>query len=343
MTDTVAARLTTDEQTARRIASFLGESLDAEEAICAAFENERSQWEVAIHFPRAPDEARLRDLVRVAAGDEAAQALRFEPLGDTDWVRQSLENLRPVRAGRFLVHGAHDRAKVRANDLAIEIEAALAFGTGHHGTTRGCLMALDVLAKRWRGELIPLPARGRVASEASRVGAGRKKKMTPPRSRYARSTLPFQGMDKKAVLDIGTGSGVLAIAAAKRLRTRIVASDIDLVAVNAARSNARLNCAPRIIFLHAPGAGARAITQRGPFDLIFANIMLGPLTRLAVPIRRLAARKARVVLSGLLPAHANAALAHYAAQGFRLERRIPLDGWMTLVLKRGRCARGRDD
>jgi ribosomal protein L11 methyltransferase len=343
MTDTVAARLTTDEQTARRIASFLAESLDAEEAICAAFENERSQWEVAIHFPRAPDEARLRNLVRVVAGDEAAQALRFEPLGDTDWVRQSLEGLRPVRAGRFLVHGAHDRAKVHANDLAIEIEAALAFGTGHHGTTRGCLMALDRLAKRWRGELIPPPSRGRVASGASPVGAGRKKKMTPPRSRYARSTLPFQGRDKKAVLDIGTGSGVLAIAAAKRLRTRIVASDIDLVAVNAARSNARLNCAPRIIFLHAPGAGARAITQRRPFDLIFANIMLGPLTRLAVPIRRLAAREARVVLSGLLPAHANAALAHYAAQGFRLERRIPLDGWMTLVLKRGRCARGRDD
>ena len=342
MTDTFAARLTTDEQTARRIASFLAESLDAEEAICAAFENERSQWEVAIHFPRAPDEAQLRNLVRVAAGDEAAQTLRFEPLGDTDWVRQSLEGLRPVRAGRFLVHGAHDRAKVRANDLAIEIEAALAFGTGHHGTTRGCLMALDRLAKRWRGELIPPPARGRVASGASRVGVGRKKKMTPPRSRDARSALPFQGRDKKAVLDIGTGSGVLAIAAAKRLRTRIVASDIDLVAVNAARSNAPLNCAPRITFLHAPGAGARAITQRGPFDLIFANIILGPLTRLAVPIRRLAAQNARIVLSGLLPAHANAALAHYAAQGFRLERRIPLDGWMTLVLKRGRCARGRD-
>ena len=343
MTDTFAARLTTDEQTARRIASFLAESLDAEEAICAAFENERSQWEVAIHFPRAPDEAQLRNLVRVAAGDEAAQTLRFEPLGDTDWVRQSLEGLRPVRAGRFLVHGAHDRAKVHANDLAIEIEAALAFGTGHHGTTRGCLMALDRLAKRWPGRLIPPPARGRVASAAIRVGLNRHlMKKTPPRSRYARSTLPFQGRDKKAVLDIGTGSGVLAIAAAKRLHTPIVASDIDLVAVNAARSNARLNCAPRIIFLLAPGASAHAITQRRPFDFIFANIMLGPLTRLAVPIRRLAAHNARIVLSGLLPAHANAALAHYAAQGFRLERRIPLDGWMTLVLRRGRCARGRD-
>ena len=296
MTETIAARLTCDEKTARRVASYLAESLDAEEAACAAFENERGQWEVAVHVQGVPDEARLRDLVALAAGNDAAQALRFEQVSDTDWVRQSLEGLKPVRAGRFLVHGSHDRDRVHANDIGIEIEAALAFGTGHHGTTRGCLLALDDLARR---------------------------------RRFAR------------VLDIGTGSGVLAIAAAKRLRTRVIASDIDRVAVNAARNNARLNCAPHIAFIHAPGASARAITVAGPFDLIFANILLGPLTRLAVPIRKLAAANARVVLSGLLPSHANAALAHYAAQGFHLERRTPLDGWMTLVLRRGGCARGR--
>ena len=295
MTETIAARLTTDEKTARRVASVLAESLDADEVACAAFESEGGAWEVAVHMQNAPDEARLRELVTLAAGDEAAQALRFEHVNDTDWVRQSLEGLKPVRAGRFLVHGSHDRGRVQGHDLGIEIEAALAFGTGHHGTTRGCLLALDELARRHR----------------------------------------FVN-----VLDIGTGSGVLAIAAAKRLGTRVVASDIDRVAVVAARNNARLNRAPRIAFIHAPGASARALTQHAPFDLVFANILLGPLTRLAVPIRRLVAPNARVVLSGLLPSHANAALAHYAAQGFCLERRIPLDGWMTLVLRRG-CAQGR--
>jgi ribosomal protein L11 methyltransferase len=195
-----------------------------------------------------------------------------------------------VRAGRFIVHGAHDRARVAPNDIGIEIEAALAFGTGHHGTTRGCLLALDGLAKRRRA---------------------------------------------RRVLDIGTGSGVLAMAAAKILRTHVVASDIDRVAVEAARGNARLNrTAPTITFERAIGTRANAIAAGAPYDLILANILLGPLMRLAVPLRALAAPHARIVLSGLLPAHANAALAIYRAQGFMLERRIPLDGWVTLILRR---------
>jgi len=297
---TTVARLLCDEPTARRLATYFSECLDPEDTACAAFEGDDGRWQLAIHFREAPNDAALRSLMEAAQDSAAAEALNIEPVAPADWVAQSLSGLKPVRAGRFIVHGAHDRARLQPNDIGIEIEAALAFGTGHHGTTRGCLLALDDLAKRRR--------------------LGR-------------------------VLDIGTGSGVLAMAAAIILRVPVTASDIDRVAVDAARTNARQNrVAPGITFVHAAGAQRRAITARAPYDLIFANILLGPLMRMAVPIRRLAAPGARIVLSGLLLSHANAALAAYRAQGLALERRIPLEGWVTLVLRRKNktaSARGR--
>lgn len=317
--NTTVARLVCDQPTARRLATFFSECLDPDDTACAAFEGEDGRWQLAIHFRAVPDEAALRALLEMALDGKAAEALTIEPVASADWVAQSLAGLAPVRAGRFIVHGAHDRARVKLNDIGIEIEAALAFGTGHHGTTRGCLLALDDLAKRWRRSQIP------PVSAPSR------------RSRWLAVAVPRKRGRTKKVLDIGTGSGVLAMAAAKAFRTPVVASDIDRVAVIAAKENVRLNhAAPAITLVHAAGAGVRAITRRGPFDLIFANILLGPLLRLAVPIRRLAAPGARVVLSGLLPAHANAVIAAYRAQGLVLERRIPLDGWMTLVLKNPR-------
>src|SRR5882724_13119982 len=164
---TAVARLSSDASTAQKIADALAESLEAEQFATSAFEEAPGRWSLAIHFRQLPNEAAVRALIASAGGSAAAHALVFETLAPTDWVRKSLEGLAPVEAGRFVVHGAHDRARVRANRIGIEIEAALAFGTGHHGTTRGCLLALDRIVKgrrarrRPRNEHLPLEGGGR--------------------------------------------------------------------------------------------------------------------------------------------------------------------------------------
>jgi ribosomal protein L11 methyltransferase len=287
-----AARLVTDEASARQIMIVLGEVLDPATSSTAAIEEKDGRWAVEVHLLRPPDEAALRGLVALAAGRAAAQSLRFSTLQTRDWVKTSLEALTPVEAGRFVVHGAYDRARIAANRIAIEIEAGLAFGTGHHGTTRGCLLALDRLAKQ---------------------------------------------SAKPRVLDLGTGSGVLAIAAAKAWRRRMLASDIDRVAIDVARTNAQRNgVGPLVGFAHAAGLTAPQIRAHARYDVVLANILLGPLMRLAAPARRLLAHNARLVLSGLLAPQANAALAAYRAQGLVLERRLTLENWTTLVMSRPR-------
>jgi ribosomal protein L11 methyltransferase len=292
-TDTsFCALLSTSEAKARQILDALSESFDSADVVVAASEATDGRWIVSLHFREPPNETAVRALIGLAAGAESANALVFETIGATDWVQASLQGLTPVAAGRFLVHGAHDRARVPQNRIGIEIEAALAFGTGHHGTTRGCLIALDRLAKR------------------------------RPRRANAR------------VLDLGTGSGVLAIAAARALRRPVLASDNDARAVHAARANARLNRAGTMVgVIRADGLKAQRFRARGPFDLIFANILLAPLARMATPMARLTAAHGHVVLSGLLAAQERAALATYRARGLVLAHRIPLEGWMTLVLR----------
>jgi len=149
-------RLTIDERRARAVADLIVESFEPAEAASTAFETETpwpgggKAWQVEVYFGFEPDEEGLRELVAAAAGDEAARIVEFGITEKRDWVANALAGLAPVRAGRFLVHGAHDRARVGVSDIGVEIEAGLAFGTGHHGTTRGCLLHFDRLLKRRR-------------------------------------------------------------------------------------------------------------------------------------------------------------------------------------------------
>ena len=288
---TVAARLETDERTAHRVADSVADHFAAENVAVCLSDAGGGRWQVAIHFRTAPDREAVRTAVAAAAGREAAAALHFARVEATDWVRDSLAGLAPVAAGRFIVHGAHDRARIPVNHIGIEIEAALAFGTGHHGTTRGCLLVLDRLCKS------------------------------------------FKRRHEPRILDLGTGSGVLAIAAARALRRRVLATDIDAEAIRVARANARLNRVGALVdIVKADGITSRALSARAPFDLVFANILLGPLQRLAAPLRRLIAPGGRIVLSGILPSQANAVIAAYRPMA--LEQRLDLAGWTTLVFIR---------
>jgi ribosomal protein L11 methyltransferase len=188
------------------------------------------------------------------------------------------------------VHGAHDRDQRRPNDLAIEIEAALAFGTGHHGTTSSCLQALVDEVKRQR----PV-----------------------------------------SVLDVGTGTGILAFAAAKLLKCPVIAGDIDPEAIHVASENARLNGVARWLTLHvAPGLRHEAVRRAGRFDLVLANILAKPLRLLAPSIARVASPRGTLILSGLLGTDVPGVLSAYAAQGWRLRRRYDREGWVALVLSR---------
>lgn len=287
-----------DEKQARRIADTLSEAFDGDEIVVAVFETPRPDpsrpaagWELSIYFNAAPDEDHIRALVALASSEHDAQALAFSAIDTQDWVSNSLAGLAPVEAGRFVVHGQHDRARIAPNRIGIEIEAALAFGTGHHGTTRGCLILLgDVLKAR----------------------------------------------AVRRVLDLGSGTGVLAIAVAKTCRVKVLATDIDLQSAIIAKENARLNGVPNLIHsIEATGFNAGAFAAFGPFDLVLANILANPLRALAPEMARHLTPGATVILSGLLPGQASAVIAAYRAQGLILRRRIVIDGWCSLLLEVG--------
>jgi len=278
-----------DEPAARRVVDVLTEIFFEGEAAVAAFERPDGRWDVTVHFADAPDQALVRQLVAQAVGEDVASTVAFDTVEAKDWVKASLEGLVPVPAGRFLVHGAHDRTRVPPNKFGVEIEAALAFGTGHHGTTRGCLLLLDHLLKARR---------------------------------------------PRRVLDLGTGTGVLAIAAAKAMHRNILSSDIDTPSVQVARENARLNGTGNLIqAIRATGFSAPEFAANGPFDLVLANILANPLRQLAGPMTAHLTPGAHVILSGLLNHQAPSVIAAYRARGLVPRRHLKIEGWSSLLLR----------
>jgi ribosomal protein L11 methyltransferase len=281
-----------DEKAAKRVVDVLTEVFFEGQAAITAFERPDGRWDVVLHFVEAPDQALVREQVSSAAGRDIAKTIAFDTVEAKDWVKASLEDLAPVPAGRFVVHGAHDRARVPHNKLGIEIEAALAFGTGHHGTTRGCLLLLDHVLK---------------------------------------------ARQPRRVLDLGTGTGVLAIAAAKALHGEVLASDIDPSSVRVAHENAQANgTGNRVKAIRATGFAAPDFASCGPFDLVLANILANPLRQLAGPMSRHLAPSAFVILSGLLTHQAASVIAAYRARGLVPVRHLKIEGWSSLLLHSAR-------
>ena len=274
----------------RAVAEAAAAAIDADVALEAATysileeDEDKGVWRIDA-FPTTDAEA--EGLQRALAGF-ADLVTTVEPLADADWLAMALSGLPPVRAGRFFVYGMHDRGAVPAGAVALRIEAGAAFGTGHHGTTVGCLLAFDELLKARR-----FPK----------------------------------------VLDVGAGTGVLAIAAA-RTGSRVAAgTDIDAVSVRISRENARVN-RTHARFVHASGLGHPLVRGDAPYDLVFANILAGPLVFLAQDIKGALRPGGVAILSGLLRTQERRVKAAYLSRGFKVKRRIHRDAWSALVLER---------
>ena len=283
---------------ARFILTFPPASLDEAQALADAIDghiaidalavtvNETDEakalWCVAAYFPDEESASAARDVMN-AGGD-------ITPVPDVDWVRKSLEGLAPVTAGRFFLHGSHDRARRRTGGQSFEIDAGTAFGTGHHGTTAGCLLALDGILKH-----------------------------QAPRRMF----------------DLGCGTGVLAIAAARATRQAVLATDIDPEAVRVTIANAKLNALGPLTRAHtAAGLHHPVIRQSAPYDLVFANILARPLAALAQGLSTLLAPGGNLILSGLTRDQLRWIKACYTARGLVHARTIVMGNWVALVMRR---------
>lgn len=241
--------------------------------------------EVGGYFAERPDQIALALLAAV----HGAPDFVLSEVPETDWVAHVRRELRPVEAGRFFVYGSHDADRVPEGRIALLIEAAMAFGTGHHGTTLGCLRALDALVD--------------------------------------------SGAAPGSVADIGCGTAVLAMAAARVFDAPVIASDIDTVAVDVARANLAANhLTDRVRCVEAAGFGHPELSGERAFDLVFANILKGPLIALAPDMAHAIPPGGHVILSGILNQQAEDVLSAYSAEGFNPVRREEIVDWTTLML-----------
>jgi len=280
-----------DTTSAATLAGALEDLIEPPPDALSRFEvPDRGGWFIEAYFTEPPDPVELRASLADITGLDVPVFVSDE-VPQLNWVAISQAALPPVHAGRFVVHGSHDRTRIPRGPNAILIDAGEAFGTAHHATTLGCLAAIDRLTRR----------------------------------------RPF-----RRVLDLGCGSGVLAIAAARALpRAKLMATDMDPVSIDVAQSNIVANTAPkRIETLVATGLSHPRLRRTKSFDLVVANILADPLVRLARDIRGIIRPGGSLVLSGILIPQAPAVIAAYVAQGFALQRHDRVTGWSTLILMR---------
>jgi ribosomal protein L11 methyltransferase len=274
-----------DLEAAQALADLIDEhiAIDAMAVTVNETDEALALWNTVAYFE---DEAAAHHAIRTLNIENA----RIEAVPDEDWVRRSLEGLAPVVAGRFYLHGSHDRDKRRSGGHSFEIDAGTAFGTGHHGTTAGCMMILDALLKHQK---------------------------------------------PKRIFDLGCGTGVLAIAAAKASSVNVLATDIDPEAVRVTKLNAALNnLGPQINALTAAGLHHHAIRTAGPFDLIFANILARPLVSLAHGLCNLLKPGGTIILSGLTRDQLRWVSAAYKARGLVPTHTVKIENWVALAMKR---------
>ncbi len=247
-------------------------------------DEDRGIWRIDA-FPTTDEEV---DGIVARLKAEPELTVTVDKLADADWLAMSLSGLPPVTAGRFFVYGAHDQGRAPINAVNLKIDAGAAFGTGHHGTTVGCLLAFDDLLKRERFD---------------------------------------------RVLDVGAGTGVLAIAAARTGSSVAIGTDIDAPSVRISNENAKLN-QTHARFVHASGLNDARVRGHGPYDLVFANILAPPLVSLSQEIKTALRIGGVAILSGLLRTQERRVTAAYLSRGFRLEKRYRRDAWSALVLRR---------